>query len=345
MKKVSITSCIFLAIAAISAITACVVNGDKNEITAPTIRRFKDSNVFVSFNSLSGMSYANIFRQRCDNDDKFESIKETVNIGQVIPSDIGNLTNSFNFIDEFVESGVYYRYFIRYYKDNYYSYTGYSPAITLIAGEGEANLTAKNIDDTSADKAASIYHNNKVEDSYTLELTKSITVPASADDTKFTDLYYVISNGTNVKPYRFAEADEVTGIVDSGNKTNDLRIFLLESFLGKTIYVQGVIAVKKTQNETNTDKTNPYYTSYYWTKPIGIEITLNETYQDTNGKKQTNQGSAIKNGIFVPKIDDRTNNFDYNPSTKLLAPAQILPVTGEGALLDISPCNPAQDLR
>ncbi len=337
MKKVPVLSCIFLAFAAFSIITACVVNGDKNEITAPTIRKLSDKNVSISFNSLSGMSYANIFRQRCDDDDKFESIKETVNIGQVIPSDAGNLTNSFNFIDEFVESGVYYRYFVRYYKDNYYSYTGYSPAITLTAGVGEANLTAKNDDDTSSDKAASTYHNNKVEDSYTLELTKSITVPVSADDTKFTDLYYVISNGTNVKPYRFAEADETTGIVDSGRKTNDLRIFLLDSFLGKAIYVEGIIAVKKTQNETTPDKTNPYYTSYYWTKPIGIEITLNETYRDASGKNQTNQGSAIKNEIVVPKIDDRTNNFDYNPSTKLIAPTRNLLTADDGALLDISP--------
>ncbi len=340
MKKSSIISCIFPACWAIFFMTACVVNGDKNDITAPTIRRLSDTNVAVSFNSLSGMSYANIFRQRCDEDSKFNTIKETVNIGQVIPANTGDLTNSFNFIDEFVTSGSYYRYFIRYYKDNYYSYTGYSPAIQNTAGVGEAELIAKDEYDLVVTDAKATYHDNKVEDSYMLELNSSLLVPTSADTTVFTDIYYVISNGTSVKPYRFAEADKDTKEVAIGTKTNDMRIFLLESFLGKTIYVNSLIAVKKTQNETNTDKTNPYYNSYYWTKPKGLKIFLDETYRDSSGKEQKKQGESIKNGIYVPKIDDRTNSFDYNPSTKMIAPTRTLLTADDGAILDISPCNP-----
>jgi len=332
-KKIGILS-VILGIVVFIAATSCVVNGEKDEITAPTIR-LVDNAVSISFNSLSGMTYANIFRQSC-NDSSFEVINETVNIGQVHPVLPTFLPNSFNFIDEYLQSTLYYRYFIRYYRDNYYAYTGYSPGIQLssrsITGVGEAELTY--IPDEETGEV--YYINNLLDKEYYLELNTDVEVPhidEAIDSTDFTNLYFVISNGTVIKPYVFAEADEYHQI-STGAKTNDLRIFLLRNFLGMTNYVQGLIAVKKTNNEGTLP--TQLYNSYYWTKLKPIQILERKIQKPEDKDGDIPASRTLDNSIYVPPLEDNTNEFDYNLSTKMVAPTMRLEAE-DGTVLDLTP--------
>ncbi|MBQ7158228.1 MAG: hypothetical protein IJS09_02225 [Treponema sp.] len=344
MKKRSRFFSILLGLVASTVSLSCVVNGEKNEITAPTIRLVNNA-VSVSFNSMVGMEYANIFRQKSI-DSSFSTITETVNIGQVTPEIPGYLTNSFNFIDEYLTTTNYYRYYIRYYLNNYYAYTSYSASIQLQSesetGAGEAELTYINGETV----ATVTYYNNLLKKEYYLQLDTDVEVPHSSDviDTTnlFTDLYYVISNGSVIKPYAFAEADTVslppTYQVSKGVKTNDLRIFLLQDFLGKTDYVTGLIAVKKTKNVTGTEYT-PSYNSYYWTKLKEVQI-FEKKIQKAEDEMDT-PSKRDDNSIVVPAIENNTNDFDYNLSTKLVAPTdQFFMKSDDGTILDLTPFNP-----
>lgn len=332
-KHIGILS-VLLGIVVFIAATSCVVNGEKDEITAPTIR-LMDNAVSISFNSLSGMTYANIFRQSC-NDSSFEVINETVNIGQVNPVLPTFLPNSFNFIDEYLQSTLYYRYFIRYYRDNYYAYTGYSAGIQLSSrgatGAGEAELTY--IPDE--EKGEVYYINNILDKEYYLELNTDVEVPhdmLNIDSTDFTSLYFVISNGSVIKPYVFAEADEFHQI-STGAKTNDLRIFLLRTFLGMTNYVQGLIAVKKTNNEGTLP--TQLYNSYYWTKLKPVQILEWKIQKPEDKEGDIPASRSLDNSIYVPPLEDNTNEFDYNISTRLAAPSATV-VSEDGTKLDLTP--------
>ena len=326
MKKNTGRFFVILAVCAVLTLSSCIVNGEKEEITAPTTFVIDKKHVTVSFNSISGMSYANIFRESSETTG-FSTIKERTNIGQVNPKDSGSLPNSFNFIDSHLEDNLNYRYFIRYYKDQYYAYTGYSPVISATAAEGEAVLKESDGDPyTDTNKPEVLFINNLVNMVFTLSLRTGVLLPDG-----FKTLWYVIDSGSAVKPFKFADADDDNKVLEETADTPDLRVFLLHDFLGKTNYVRGIIGVEETQPE------NENYTTYYWTKPQEIALSARTTAE--RGKPPIDEERPEKN-IYVPPIADNTNDFDYNPSTKLLAPmAEFMLSAESGVELDLTPCN------
>lgn len=287
-------------------ISSCIINDSEPEdLPVPTIeRQNEDEKTYVaSFATITNMKCANIFRERSTAPD-FSSIDDTKNIGQVEPTNYSNLPSSCVFYDSFTSTGNYYRYRIRYFNGSIYSWTKYTEIVEGL-GDGEVSLSPL---------AGDMFHLmwDDQNEYYLLDLasdTKAETPVSTA--TKFTELDFLVSNGTVTRPFKLTEMKN--GEALSGGQNVDLQKILSTEFLDKKITLEGIVAIQKIEEQ------NKLYNRYYWSLPLfretsgdlviyDRELTEN-TYTDKNGE----QLSIDKNPeLFVPSQKSPGNPFIYN---------------------------------
>lgn len=365
MKKAAAIILGIIGICGIGFITSCIADDDDDDsITAPTVYLNNNGDAYdISFAPIENMQYANVFRQRSS--DKFVTVDETVNIGQVIPADLNAMPNSFIFEDAYVNNtngtGAYsYRYFIRFWNNAIYSYTKTSePVDYLPQGKAEAVLNP-----TSDIKVLYVRNDYEPEKNYTLYLQTSITVPDG-----FGELHTIIgiNNKTAKKPFLFASRDDDSGTYTfPGNAENtkestsiDFHKVLPAAFFDTSLSMYGFIGVVKIGYKGDDKQIkNKNYTNYYWTKPsllVGTEDgsagQINYAVRDDTGEweptapeRESDNSikqypSTARDTFVVPSIKDPENEFDYsNPYLNRVATQTATP--RQEPELDITPYNP-----
>lgn len=295
------------------AFSSCFLtnNGDDNTITAPTVVVPKNSTtvIEISFAPQTNMIYANVFRQASDAE-KFTTVQETLNIGQVIPENVSSLPSSFIFNDEYTSSTAtypYYRYYVRFCSNTgHYSYSEKSDVIGGTTGTTLAALSASDSATlTAAGTYTFTYTKNTVDAKYTLTLNTPVTVPSSS----FTPLDIVFQIVSSGKAKPFVLAVPSSNIV-AANSAIDLQRVLSSGFFDTEIKITGMIGVS---SEKRTQSTGTY-TEYYWTTPF-TDITLEQalTAYDTNGTTPVTTTSSVST-FKVPEPETADNSMDYTAS-------------------------------
>ncbi|MDE5613641.1 MAG: hypothetical protein K2I74_03210 [Treponemataceae bacterium] len=313
MKKYAGISAAIVLICAIASVPSCIVEESYNGIDAPTVyANEKQDTYFISFAPVGDMLYANVFRE--ESIDGFDSVSETLNIGQVIPRDSIGKYEAFTFEDAYVggSDGTEYRYFIRYWDNAKYTYSNSSKSMpSLSTDKSNASLTAN-------DGLEFLYVQNDYdsEKTYTLFLQHDVTVP-----TDFEEVHVIIGidGQPTKKPFLLASRtaipspnDEETGDDENdsaGNEEADgetkstytvkgsvddivhsasmnLHTILPAAFRDRKLTVDGIIGVHKIGYKgDDTQIKNKNYTNYYWTTPILLpKKTIQYAHKDDDDK-------------------------------------------------------------
>ncbi|MDE7140077.1 MAG: hypothetical protein K2M90_08180 [Treponemataceae bacterium] len=353
MKKYAGISAAIVLICAIAFVPSCIVEESYNGIDAPIVETHNNSHI-ISFAPVSDMLYANVFRE--ESIDGFDSVSETLNIGQVIPRGSIGKYATFIFTDAYVggSDDTEYRYFIRYWDNAKYTYSKTSRTMpTLSTDKTDASLTAN-------DGLEFLYVQNDydLEKTYTLFLQHEINVP-----TDFEELHVIIGidGQPTKKPFLLASCpdDETKSPYPVGGNVDDipnsaamnLYTALPATFRDRKLTVDGIIGVHK-ESYINDDE-NIKYVNYYWTTPILLsEKTIQYAHKDSKGTWEPDK-PEIKDGqitryysspvstFIVPSIQEPQNDFDYSDADRAAVPVADNAAVADGIpSLDITPFRP-----
>ena len=220
MRKIAGILAALLLIGGSALVPSCIVDDNDTDegIDAPSVYANEAGTSYtISFIPVDNIQYANVFRQKSS--DNFETVTETVNIGQVIPRDSMSNNAPFTFEDPYVgDMSADYRYFIRYWDNTKYRYSRTSDiAPALLNSKDEASLDIEG-------NLSFLYVRNDYEPerAYTLFLQSDVTLPAD-----FEELHVIIgiSGQATKKPFLFAARPSApasdTGKDETGNTEGD----------------------------------------------------------------------------------------------------------------------------
>ena len=331
MKKYAGISAAIVLICAIAFVPSCIVEESYNGIDAPIVETHNNSHI-ISFAPVSDMLYANVFRE--ESIDGFDSVSETLNIGQVIPCGSIGKYATFIFTDAYVggSDDTEYRYFIRYWDNAKYTYSKPSRTMPAKDVKTDASLTVN-------DGLEFLYVQNDydLEKTYTLFLQHKVNVP-----TDFEELHVIIGidGQPTKKPFLLASCpdDETESTYPVGGNVDDipnsaamnLYTALPATFRDRKLTVDGIIGVHK-ESYINDDE-NIKYVNYYWTTPILLsEKTIQYAHKDSKGTWKPDK-PEIKDGqitryysspvstFIVPSIQEPQNDFDYSDADRAAVP-------------------------
>ena len=300
MKHIFATGCIILVLCALNAAPSCSLIGENDSsdtgISAPTVLS-KGTSVIVTSapikdeSFLSKVTYANIFRRSSTSSDGSASTDWT-NIGQVSCAESGSTLTSFSFADDYVYSGYYYSYCVRYYNGSYYVYSDYSAWVQNTSGIGSQDIT---------DEATVYYYGNASTSEYTL----SLTLPEdgfSGLDTSFDSLCLILSNSSETRPFTLAAVSD--GEVTATSAVVEAHKILPESFLDVELTVGGLVLFHTWQDEGRD------FNFYRWTKPDLSLLTLDALTISENGT-DVEIGTLSDDGTYTPAsyTDDSYKKF------------------------------------
>ena len=368
MKKYAGIFAAILLICAIAFVPSCIVEESYSSgIDAPIVKTEKNSHV-ISFAPVNGMLYANVFRE--ESFDDFESVSETLNIGQVIPRGSIGKYATFLFTDAYIEgdAGTKYRYFIRYWDNAKYTYS--KPSRTMPALSG-AKINAS-LNDDGGLEFLYVQNDYDLEKTYTLFLQHDVTVP-----TDFEELHAIIGidGQPTKKPFLLASRAD---LLSSGEETDDgkeetppptytvggkvddipnsaamnLYTALPATFRDRKLTADGIIGVHR-EVYTDDDE-NIKHVNYYWTTPILLPgKTIQYAHKDGKGtwepgKPEINeQGqitryySSLESTFVVPSIQEPQNDCDYSDADRSAVPVADNAAVADGIpSLDITPFRP-----
>lgn len=311
MKKIFGFISVFMsAVLIVFAALSCVINDvEKSRLRpSPELETADDKITYnISSAPITNMVYANIFREKCLSEE-FENIEESLNIGQIIPTDRENLSLSFMFTDSYTQNdpNVFYRYRIRFFNGSVYTWSDYSPVVKGI-GLGEATV------DVAVPSLSYIW--NDRDKKYYLSLgTETKTTKG------FNELAVIFSNSANTRPFTlFYEPSVKEGdagwdsdweIFSAGEPELDLQKNFSEEFLDTNVDVKGLIGVIKTEEEKLS------YTRYYWTVPRNLadddDADFVIDFTDDEGVPGVKSGKTI----YVPSQKQPPNIFDISKSSR-----------------------------
>lgn len=366
MKKYAGIFAAIVLICAIAFVPSCIVEESYNGIDAPIVETHNNSHI-ISFAPINDMLYANVFRE--ESIDGFDSVSETLNIGQVIPrSSIGKYA-TFIFADAYVggNDDTKYRYFIRYWDNAKYTYSKPSRIMPALK---DAKTDAL-LDDDEGLEFLYVQNDYDLEKTYTLFLQHDVTVP-----TDFEELHVII--GIDGKPTKkpfllasrsdFRSSGEETDGGEDGTKSTyivsgkvddiphsaatNLYTALPAAFRDRKLTADGIIGVHK-ESYINDDE-NIKYVNYYWTTPILLsEKTIQYAHKDGKGAWEPSKPDINEQGqitryysspeytFVVPSIQEPQNDFDYSVTNRAAAPvADNAPVADGMPSLDVTPFRP-----
>lgn len=265
-------------------ISSCVISESEGEhLPEPTVAE-GSAEFTISFPSVAKMKYANIIRLSSSNPN-FENPTRT-NIGQVIPDDLENLASTYQFVDSHTATGIFYKYLIRYYNGSVYKYTLPNNKVLEGLSSSEANLSSSITADCVINEETGVY---------TLQLSSAETLP-----TGFPLLAFLVSNGTNERPFTLATAPEAAA---NSASPVDLQKELSEEFLDKEISFTGVCAILPTEIATGSHP----YSYYYWTNKASLTTTI--SYTDKNGDVLSVDPNSA---VTIPSPTHPVNDFDFS---------------------------------
>ena len=294
MKKFFWISLVLTLVILAAVLPSCfIANNDIDDsLPAPSVMPGTQSSTqyAISIPYIDGMEYANILRQKCDNEDFDADSVTTENIGQVKQSDEKKNVSitSFAFDDYYTLTGTYYRYAVRYYDGTSYTTTKYSDAAEGL-GSTKAELTVTSPTVT--------YTRNDFTETYMLSVAPDVTLPT----TDFTILSVILSNGSISRPFPIISGLTTTSVAESDMVISDLRGTLTDDYLGVPLEVKGLIAITKT---TDTSKN---YTRWYWTS-VADTGSPDIVYTDSSNEIQDTDE------FIVPSREAATNDLDATAS-------------------------------
>lgn len=275
MKRLLFLICTLFSFVIVAELSSCFVNDDDDgRLNAPEITDKSEAGASVSVPVpfVHGAKYINIFRESANDEDMTDP--EVCNIGQIFPD---KTKSSTTFLDSNLNSVKWYRYYFRYTMGSYVQYTKESDPVKRDNGTGELIIGTK--------KLPLNYICVPEDRTFDLKVTETVVLP---DDGY--DLLFVVSNGTETRPFKFASGDS-DHAVKTGT-TIDIQKNLTSEFLGVPVSIESMIASRKEASDT---------VIYYWSNPREVELTKIE---DGN--------SDVVDEITVPKTGSNTNNLDYH---------------------------------
>ncbi|GEM_PF-3455000 len=293
MKKLFFLISTLIIFILLAEITSCF-NPEDDEKAEDTISIKTDTSIGTISLSVvkTGVKYVNVIRYSCTSED-FDTTVNVMNIAQIVPS--GNYGKSpFQFTDKYTVSGKYYKYAFRYFDGTKYSWSEKTKA-TEGAGSGEDNEIT-----VTTNPVPATYTGDEQAKTYQLTIPPDITLPAG-----FEELYIALNNGSLTKPV-LLQGSVTAAITSDINKGLDVSV-LPESFVGKKLTAEGLVAINK--STVNSSTTDDAFTIYEFTQLAKTNVTTTYTNEDgTDGSSDYDNGSQDYIYIPVPESDD--NPFD-----------------------------------
>ena len=288
-----------------ASIASCKINDVTTEDKGPpaVVYDAESKSATISFHSYDDMKYANVIRLKCG-DKKFSGSVSKENIGQIVPSNINKLSETYQFKDSNLEAGYFYRYLIRYYTGSKYIYTKSNK--NSIEGETtEAFISAATVDLNHVRNDADLVYSLQLDPSGT-----DLIVPEN-----FTEVDFIISNGEKTRPFKLGDTKDDSGtwkLIAASTPAVDLQKILSKEFLDNLTTIEGIIAIKKEIFLTG-DLT---YTSYYWSQKFdGASFTVTTFDKDGNAGNYTDANGLPQTAdkvLWIPSLKNPDNHFDFS---------------------------------
>jgi len=287
LKKLVFLICTLFSFLIVAELSSCFINDDDDGRLAAPERECEGTAIFISVPYINGVKYINIYREVSANADMSDS--KVYNIGQIFPD---KTKSSTPYRDVNTSASNYYRYYFRYAMGSYYQYTKESEKIQNTNATGEFDIGTTDV---------TLKYECVPEDrQFDLKIGTTVTLP----DTGY-DLYFIASNGTDTRPFKFAAADGDKEV--KTDVTIDLQKYLTTDFLGVPIQIVSVIGSKK------EEKADSDTVIYYWSNPRPVELHADD--EDGNDE--------VVETITVPKTGSNTNDLDYR--SNVIASEVIVP--------------------
>ena len=278
-------------------------SNEKAEVPAPTVDISGD-NVIVSIKTLASYKYVNVIRYEVDDGTNNAGIKAdtTFVIGQSVPQNASASLGTILFYDYYTDNTKYYQYYVQYMTTSGHVVSKTSGTIKG-AGSGEKQLTPGSTPPV---------HMDYDEESGILSLEKAWfdPMPETVNSTAGSEEYFVlmvaISNGTRTQLFEFSESNLTLNGVPTDLYTINLKARLPESFIGRTLTIEGLVGSQdKDKRGTYENTTSHNFINYCWTKPVKKD-DVNLYIKDENGTP------TVQKSFVVANVKDEKQEFDYS---------------------------------